>query len=203
MEQKLKTQRTKERILASAILEFGAKGYEGSSLSAICRDGLSKGLLYHNFKNKDAVYVACVARCYRLLTDYIKEQVVNPDLEMYLSARIRFFSDNPVLGHIFLETSLQPPKPLIQEIDKARECFDKWNRIFFKKILHALSLRPGITEEDALEYFMLMQTMFNGYFSSPAFYDLPFSDVIQQHEQTLHKLLDYMLYGVAKGQALP
>lgn len=34
--------------------EFGSKGYRGASLNTICEAGIPKGLLYHNFKNKDA-----------------------------------------------------------------------------------------------------------------------------------------------------
>ena len=54
-----KTELTKKKILHQAMQEFGSKGYRGASLNAICEAGIPKGLLYHNFKNKDALYLAC------------------------------------------------------------------------------------------------------------------------------------------------
>ena len=58
MRKETKTERTKERILAAAMDEFGSKGYAASSLNNICNAGISKGLLYHNFKSKDDLFLA-------------------------------------------------------------------------------------------------------------------------------------------------
>lgn len=46
MKQQEKTQRTQERILAAALVEFGENGYEAASVNAICgRSQIPKGLL--------------------------------------------------------------------------------------------------------------------------------------------------------------
>ena len=46
MKQQEKTQRTQERILAAALVEFGEKGYEAASINAICAESqIPKGLL--------------------------------------------------------------------------------------------------------------------------------------------------------------
>ena len=73
MRKETKTERTKERILAAAMDEFGSKGYAASSLNNICNAGISKGLLYHNFKSKDDLFLACVRRCFNTLSEYLKE----------------------------------------------------------------------------------------------------------------------------------
>ena len=53
MKQEEKTRRTRQRILETAVAEFGEKGYAGASLNAVCAaGGVSKGLLYHNYYNK-------------------------------------------------------------------------------------------------------------------------------------------------------
>ncbi|MBP8715827.1 MAG: TetR/AcrR family transcriptional regulator, partial [Lachnospiraceae bacterium] len=64
MKKELKTELTKEKIILAAIDEFGRNGYYGSSLNSICDTGIAKGLLYHNFANKNAIYLACVQRCF-------------------------------------------------------------------------------------------------------------------------------------------
>ena len=64
MKQQEKTQKTRERILAAALEEFGRKSYDAAAINSICEAGqIPKGLLYHNFKNKDQLYLACVALC--------------------------------------------------------------------------------------------------------------------------------------------
>jgi TetR/AcrR family transcriptional regulator len=57
MKKEMKTELTKEKILSAAMKEFGAKGYEGASLNHICETGIAKGLLYHNYENKDALFL--------------------------------------------------------------------------------------------------------------------------------------------------
>ena len=54
MRKEEKTRRTYERILSAAIAEFGTKSYDSASLTTLCNENqISKGLVYHNFKNKD------------------------------------------------------------------------------------------------------------------------------------------------------
>jgi AcrR family transcriptional regulator len=49
------------RILDSAIKTIAEKGYEAASISTICRRaGISNGALYKYFKNKEALFFACV-----------------------------------------------------------------------------------------------------------------------------------------------
>ena len=51
MKKQEKTQKTKERILAAALEEFGSKSYDAASVNSICEAGqIPKGLIYHNFK---------------------------------------------------------------------------------------------------------------------------------------------------------
>ncbi|AHV98471.1 TetR/AcrR family transcriptional regulator [Paenibacillus sabinae] len=49
---------TKETILSHAKALFSQKGYKGVSISDICTaTGLSKGSIYHHFKNKEDLFV--------------------------------------------------------------------------------------------------------------------------------------------------
>jgi len=45
-----------------------------------------------------------------------------------------------------------------------------------------------------------MQTMVNGYFSSPAFQNMAWDEKVKIHESIIPKLLDCMLYGIAEGE---
>lgn len=198
MKQSEKTKLTYEKILKAAMEEFGAKGYAGASLNNICATGIPKGLLYHNFRNKDAVYLACVEQCFRDLTACLKEANVGDDLQKYVAVRLNFFHENENEARIFFDAILQPPDALREQINELRTELDELNSRVYKKILSAITLRKGISSEDALEYFTMQQTMFNGYFSSPTFRNLSFAEKMTAHETNLSKLLDMMLYGIAE-----
>ena len=101
---------------------------------------------------------------------------------------------------IIFEALLNPPLHLSDAVNEALAEFNRLNEEICKKTLDALALRKGITMEDALSYFHLMQTMLNGYFSSPAFQNTDMPEKIKMHEMIVSKLLDYMLYGIAKGE---
>ena len=50
MRRELQTEQMRRRILDSALEVFGAEGYDGASMNAICtRAGISKGIIYHYF----------------------------------------------------------------------------------------------------------------------------------------------------------
>jgi AcrR family transcriptional regulator len=198
MRKEIKTEMTKEKILAAAMQEFGANGYAASSLNNICNTGISKGLLYHNYENKDAIYLACVEQCFHTLTEFLKAGEIGTDLHRYTELRLRFFREHENEARLFYESVLQPPETLREEIKKAQAEFDSYNLELYRRILGTISLRDSITEEDALRYLKLMQDMFNGYFSSPAVRGLSFDDTMAAHEEGLSKLLDFMLYGIAK-----
>ena len=53
MKREEKNQISRQRILESAAKEFAEKGYGLSSINVICAEGdISKGILYHYFKDK-------------------------------------------------------------------------------------------------------------------------------------------------------
>ena len=56
MKKEEKTKQTCEKIVHAATIEFGSRSYDAVSLNAICgKYQIAKGLIYHNFKNKDTV----------------------------------------------------------------------------------------------------------------------------------------------------
>jgi len=198
MKQALKTEKTKEKILAAAMAEFGRNGYRGSSLNTICGSGIPKGLLYHNYANKDALYLACVSFSFHELTGYLKKETAGTDLKQYAKARLMFFKSHEDEARIFFEAILQPPDALREEISAIRAEFDEFNETFCRAVFRTVRLRNGITENDAIHYFRLTQDMFNCYFSSPSLCGLSFTDTLDAHEKGLVQMLDFMLYGIAE-----
>lgn len=118
MKQQEKTKLTKEKIIHAALKEFGTKSYEMASLNTVCSEhNISKGLIYHNFRNKDELYLECIKICYTQMIESInKIQIasitVEAQLEQFLKSRQEFFAENPYLANIFFCNLLTPPEHL-------------------------------------------------------------------------------------------
>jgi TetR/AcrR family transcriptional regulator len=67
---------TRARILSAAIREFAESGYSKASTNNIVRDaGTSKGLLFHYFGSKGALYLAALEYCVQSLVDFFMENL--------------------------------------------------------------------------------------------------------------------------------
>lgn len=204
MKKQEKTQKTKERILVAALQEFGTKNYDTASINSICDKGnLPKGLIYHNFKSKDEIYLLCVKKSYYELLKSLKSQPIDTKdakvaLQHFLMIRQDFFIKNPLYANIFFNAVLQPPKHLSEELMEIRKEFDNYISQCYISILDCLSLREGITREMALEYFLIASEMFNGYFRKEVGKSGDYRNLIKDHEGKLSIIFDIMLYGIAK-----
>lgn len=204
MRKEEKTKRTYERILAAAIVEFGTKNYDNASLTTLCcQNQISKGLVYHNFKNKDELYLKCVEKCFEKMTEYLKQREyrgenIQESLNNLLQMRQRFFEEYPHYCNIFFNTVLQPPKHLRAEIHVLRKKYEEFNLNCFEGLLRQIKLRDGISMEAALEYFTVYLEMFNGYFQNKLCENEDIHVLIEEHEVNLPEIIDIMLYGVAK-----
>ena len=91
MKQIEKTELTISKILEAAIEEFGTKGYRGGTINNICKKGINKGLVYHNFKDKDELYLACLKESCKKLVALVKEKDCTSDMLEYMNIRMHFF----------------------------------------------------------------------------------------------------------------
>lgn len=206
MKREEKNQLSKDKILRAAIEEFGTKGFENASLNNICtKHNLSKGLIYHYFENKDKLYLCCVKSCFDALAAFHEnKQYVftnfQKDINCYLTARFHFFQMYPHYSHLFFTSILQPPQQLKEQIKELQKELYAQNIRYYSDALEHITLRSHITKEDALEYFIIFQEMFNGYFQSRAREGSNFNTLIEDHELKLSALLNLMIYGIAKEE---
>lgn len=204
MKKEEKTRRTYERIMTAAMEEFGTKSYDAASLTTLCSENqISKGLIYHNFKNKDELYLKCVEECFEKMTLCFKNsdcqgKSVQERIHDLLSARQYFFEENPYYANLFFQTVLQPPRHLEEEIRTLRREYDEFYEECFRSLLQQMELRDGINTDTAVEYIRVFLEMFNGYFQRRSCKDEDIHTLIQNHEVNLSKILDIMLYGIAK-----
>lgn len=199
MNREEKNQQTRRRIMDSALLEFSEQGYGASSINTICAtDGISKGIIYHYFKTKDDLYLACVEECFRSLTEHLKSHIIRQyssleeQMECYFSARTTFFRKHPVYQRIFCEAVISPPTHLRSEIQKRKQAFDKLNVEILEQLLEPVALRPHITKAEVIETFRQYQDFINAKYQMTALNMQEF----EMRDETCHKALNILLYGV-------
>lgn len=206
MRKEEKTRRTYEKILSAAIVEFGTKSYDSASLTTLCNEKqISKGLIYHNFKNKDELYLKCVELCFEEMTAYLKStdyraESVRESMDNLWRIRQQFFEENPYYCNIFFYTVLQPPNHLKKEIQALRQAYDEYYVNCLRELLQQLRLRDGIGIEAALEYFTIFLEMYNGYFQGKSGEKDDIHALVEDHEGKLSRIMDLMLYGIAKKE---
>lgn len=171
----------------------------GGSVNHICEAGINKGLVYHNYKDKDALHLECVQKSCKALICYIADQNAENSFVDYMSARKALFEEHELEAYIFLEARTSPPKHLNDQIGRIYTKLDELNRAVYEKELSRHRLRSGVTKEEAVRYFSEIQKIYNFYFMNGLRDTMPPQDQLALHEMNIHRLFDLMLYGIAEG----
>lgn len=199
MKREEKNQQMRRRIMDSALAEFSGQGYGASSVNNICSaQGISKGIIYHYFKTKDELFLACVKECFSLLTAYLSKRMQQGEgtarehLEQYFTCRMAFFASHPIYQRLFCEAIVSPPEHLSAEIQNCRREFDALNIGILEQILAQLPLRKDHTQAEIIEIFRQFQDFINARYSAA---DLQGSE-FELHESQCRKALNILLFGI-------
>lgn len=203
MNRKEKNALSRQRILEATMREFSAKGYANASLNTVCAEhNISKGIIYHYFKDKDELYLLCVKECFDELTAYMKgiadelTGMAEERIQAYFDARIRFFANNPICFGIFADASFNTPVTLAGQIADCRRQFDMLNISVLTNLLNGESLRKGISIQAIVEDFSMYMDFFNMRFKDVLRTADSCENIIREHEERCHRQLDIMLRGV-------
>lgn len=198
MKKDIKTEITKEKILKAATAEFARYGFDGATVNQICqKHGISKGLIYHNFENKEELYLRCVEEAVDEFVAFMSRRKFETDFQLYMKERYDFFNANPNYSRLIFAVVLTDDTGFAERIKKIKSNFDEFNRSVYLAAIKNIRLRKGISEKDALEYYSLLQDMLNGYLSEGKTAEDNFESVFLSHEKSLEKILDFVLYGIA------
>ena len=203
MKREEKNALSRQRILDSAMEEFSRRGYEGASLNTVCAEkGLSKGIIYHYFSDKDDLYLLCVKTCFDDLTSYLRDTVrllsgsVEERLQRYFDARLRFFTEHPLYLGIFTGAVCDPPPGLVPAIAERRRTFDDLNISVLTELLNSVPLREGLCVQTVAEDFRVYMDYFNLHFKAACAAGADSGDLLREHEERCHRQLNILLYGV-------
>lgn len=155
---------SRQKILYSATEEFARYGYAGASVNQICSNGgISKGALYHYYKDKDELYLSCVKACFDGLASRVRSLDGRGDaiLESYFQARLEYFQENPAHQRIFCDAVMTPQPHLKARIAALKSELDQLNLEWITKLLKDKKLRPGFTLEQTVHFYRLYQDFAN------------------------------------------
>lgn len=207
MKREEKNALSKQRILAAAMQEFALKGYANASLNTVCSEnGISKGIIYHYFKDKDELYLLCLHECFSALCEYLTEvrSTLNGNveecLEKYFDARLSFFVNHTQYWALFCDASLNPPSHLITEIKEVRTDFNALNISILTQLLKGSVLKPEVTMAEIIDDFKDAIDFFNVRFKLLLTEYDSLEDAILQHEKKCHRQLSSLLFGVMKDE---
>ena len=94
MKREEKNALSQQRILEAAMEEFSRKGYEGASLSTACAEkGISKGIVYHHYKDKDELYLRCVQLCFDAVTAALRQLPATLEEAKQIAAESSFLKE--------------------------------------------------------------------------------------------------------------
>ncbi|NLW15305.1 MAG: TetR/AcrR family transcriptional regulator [Erysipelothrix sp.] len=204
MTRKEKNNMTRQKIIDSAIIEFGTHSYKEASLNKICSLGnISKGIIYHYFDDKDDLYLYCVKKVFEGVGNSFTnitsdtKSVENSMLE-YVDTRKAYFDKHPYFENIFTSALLQTPKHLLEDIKEIKKSLDKTNRVYYKQLFTNVTLNQDITIDEAIDYLFLFQESLNNSFRSKSYDDN--RSLVHDHDLKIRKLLKILLYGILKEE---
>ncbi len=202
MKQEEKNRKSREHILSCAFAEFAAQGYLGASVNTICAAGkISKGLLYHYYADKDALYLACVGKCFQELTaalsDALAAETVTAD--QYFSARLDFFGEHPLHQQLFCDAVVNPPRHLLRQLAECRAAFDALNETMLTAILERQTLAEGLSVQDAICQLRILEDCVSTYLKNAG----QEARQAEQHNRLCRQTFQTMLYGLIARPAMP
>ncbi len=168
-EQLSKSERTRQFIIEKTAPVFNEKGFAGTSLTDLSKaTGLTKGSIYGNFADKDAVALAAFEFNFNRVTEYMKARILAKDnaVDRLLAypAVYRDFLKIPFLrpGCPILNTSTEADDthPLLKE--KAAAALGFWKKSIENQVLRGISRGEIRKDVSPATVAVIMMSMIEG-----------------------------------------
>lgn len=168
MTQKERQERSRKEIYQAALEEFGTYGYDKVNMERICGNhGISKGMMYHYYSNKDELFLLCVERTFQELRAHVERDMAHLSGEDTAAAvkdsfmiRECFFQLHPQQKLVFESAMLRPPKHLAAQIQALRAPMRRLNQEFIEGLIDKMPLRPDLKPEMVTRYLETIESLF-------------------------------------------
>ena len=159
------SQARRARIVEAALEEFVARGFEAASTNAIAtRAGVAKGLVFHYFGTKDALYLAVFDRANEEFQDAITTALdpapptdLFARLHHFSAVKMRVISARPPSYRFLVQAASTPPKHLAEALHERLRASGEAGMQTFLDGLDFSKLRPQVSPEQAIAVVMLLR----------------------------------------------
>lgn len=164
-----KSEKTRKFIIEQTAPLFNVRGYAGTSLNDVMSaTGLSKGCIYGNFENKDAIALAAFEYNHQRVTDHMKNRILTTDnsierLLVYPRTYRQFFR-YPYLqaGCPILNTATEADDTHPQLRERAAAALDFWKKSIENQIKRGISRGEICTSTNPTQIAVLMIAIIEG-----------------------------------------
>jgi len=185
----------RDRVINAAMKEF-SKGYKDACTDTIVREaGISKGLLFHYFGTKDALYSFILKNaCEMIYNEYIslidlKQQDIIEKIWQMTLLKMDLSYKHPALFDFLAKAY---PDLLENPNEEFSEYFKKVQMIAIEKVIadtDASLFKPGIDPEKASN--IILWTL-NGYSSSQINAAMQMEDYQKEYDRYLKEIKEYI-----------
>jgi TetR/AcrR family transcriptional regulator len=149
-------QEKQDRILNAALKEFAQKGYKNASTNEIVKDaGISKGSLFHYFKNKKDLYLFLFDHFVNILIEKMKQEVnwnvkdiFDRNREM-AAVKIEMFHQFPQVFDFFNGIFFEEDPEISKELETRKNEFLSNNYKEMMEDIDTSRFREGVDVEKA------------------------------------------------------
>ncbi len=190
-------QMTYEKILNNAKTVFGNFTYAQASMNAIAKKaGVSKGILYHHFSDKDELYMLCVNESMNDFILYIETHYKPADhfednINLFFKVRKNYFQEDSDLSKIFQQSLLHHPQHLKEGFRKAHQPVSQLNEKLLYEILEDAPLSGALSVSDVMQYIELFMKSLNESSQTDSL-------SMEVRELKIENMMDIILYGILR-----
>ena len=161
----------KDNILKASIEEFAQYGYTQASTNRIIKSaGISKGLLFHYFGNKKTLFLSIFELILNQFLEYYHQNIDKQPADLFdrisqwSKKKLQLFFDYPLESKILMDTLLDLPEELNEELGKLYENLSKNSIQLFLQDIDYSRFRLDIQPQKAIGLIMtVMDTLSNQY----------------------------------------
>lgn len=193
-----------QNIIDAAMICFAKNGYTKTTTAAICQQAnVSKGLLFHYFSNKKALYLFCIQAA---IDDYVqiidKIDVSNlsftQTITTFSQIKIEYFLKHTTRYEVLVSATLTPDPEIKLEVDKLINNYIAASLKILELMMKKMQLKPKIDPSKVLQIILSLTTNLEKKYQKELLD--PNVDVkitLERMTEEILELIDYLLYGVS------
>ena len=199
-----------QRIVCASLGEFAAHGYDMASTNRIVqRAGISKGVLFKYFVDKEALFLYVCGVCTQSYIETIPRETADDLFEFIRRTtmhKMRFMRERPLTYRLLVRVAKEPRHPVYAKVMNSQiELLHQFVDDLKAALPSPEKLRPGLTWQNVLDFTTWIGLGLQEKFIStiPDVVDESFEESYQPMIDELNVFLDILKYGIYKEARQP